>query len=171
MGITAKEAFAQRLVEAMLDAGFRSSRNAKSGADVGPLAKAANVTREMARRYTEGKAVPDVNKMKVIADWLNVRLAWLRDGEGAKRGESNLAQQPSAKYDVGEEALEVARVWSRLSDDIRYMLRDQIFMLALAERRFPWLRRGKPSGETYAQWERRQERAFSQLHQPERIKP
>lgn len=163
VAINAKQAFAARLVEAMLEAGFRSARNAKSGVDVGPLAKASKVTREMARRYTEGTAIPDANKMAVIADWLNVRVAWLRDGEGAMRNAAHTARQDSAAYGVGEDALEIARVWSRLSEDNRFLLRDMMFMLALAERRYPWLRRGRPGGETYDEWERRQQRAFEQI--------
>lgn len=147
----------------MLDAEHKSQRNAKSGVDVGPLAKAAKVTREMARRYTEGTAIPDLNKMKVVADWLNVRLAWLRDGEGQKRKEVATAgvQQTTASYT--DDARELALVWQALSTDTRTMVRDIVFILSLAERQFPWLRRGKPSGETYNEWERRQLRAFETM--------
>lgn len=168
MVTTAKEAFARRLVDAMLEHGYKSSRNAKSGVDVGPLAQKAGVSREMARRYTEGAAVPDLNKMSLIADWLAVRLAWLRDGEGPMRGgnSSLAAEQPRGNYEaVGEEAREVAVAWSRLSPDLRTTMRDIMFMLSLAERRFPWLRRGRPAGETYDEWERRQEQNFAAMSQ------
>lgn len=164
MAITAKEEFAKRLVEALLDHGHRSARNAKSGVDVGPLAKVAKVTREMARRYTEGSAIPDLNKMKLIAEWLGVRLAWLRDGEGAKHANGHVARQEPAAYALTDEAREIALAWARLSPDTRVMMRDILFMLSLAERRFPWLRRGRPGGETYDQWEERQERAFKQMN-------
>jgi transcriptional regulator with XRE-family HTH domain len=165
MGTNAKEQFAQRLIAAMLDVGHKSQRNAKSGVDVGPLAKVAKVTREMARRYTEGTATPDVNRMKLIADWLGVRLAWLRDGEGPQFAEGNTARQPGATYANGlsEEAREVALAWQKLAPDTRTTMRDVIFMLSLGERRFPWLRRGRPTGETYIEWERRQEQNFAAM--------
>ena len=167
MPLSAKEEFAARLVEALLDSGHRSSRNAKSGVDVGPLAKHIKVTREMARRYTEGRAVPDLNKMKLMAEWLGVRLPWLRDGDGPKherRTEVTAVAQQLASYDaLSNEAKEVAIAWSRLSPDTRVMMRDVMFMLSLAERRFPWLRRGRPEGETYDQWERRQEQNFTAM--------
>lgn len=167
---TAKEAFAARLVEAMLDCGYRSARSAKSGVDVAPLAQIATVTREMARRYTEGKAIPDPNKMQVIAAGLGVRIAWLRDGEGDKHDARRelVAAQPVAEYrTLSQEALQVALAWSKLSPDTRTTMRDVIFMLSLGEKRFPWLRRGRPEKETYAQWEARQLQNFqamSQLH-------
>ena len=169
MAKTAKEAFAERLVQAMLERGLRSSRNAKSGVDVAPLARAAQVTREMARRYTEGTAIPDLNKMSLIAQWLDVRLAWLRDGEGEKRVSARLAttaQEPAGEYGtLPNEALQVAIAWSKLSPDTRATMRDVLFMLSIGERRFPWLRRGRPEGETYDQWEHRQEQNFQAMSQ------
>jgi transcriptional regulator with XRE-family HTH domain len=153
----------------MLDHGHRSARNAKSGVDVGPLSKATKVTREMARRYTEGGAIPDVNKMQKMADWLGVRLAWLRDGEGSKRAEPLAAREDGGEYSVlGPEAREVAAAWAALSPDHRSVMRDLIFMLRLGERRFPWMLRGRPTSETYAEWERRQEDNFLVLSQLER---
>lgn len=169
MDVSAREAFSRRLIEAMLEIGLRSTRNAKSGVDVGPLAKTARVTREMARRYTEGTAIPDVNRMKMIAEWLGVRLAWLRDGEGEMRSPGLAVREPDpAGYGINGEAREVALAWQKLSPETRGVMRDVIFMLASGERRFPWLRRGRPVGETYAQWEHRQEQNFSAMVELER---
>jgi len=78
---SAKEEFAERLVNAMLRAGHVAKRGAKSGADAMELQKVAKVSYEMARRYLAGSALPDENKISVIADWLRVRRPWLRDGD------------------------------------------------------------------------------------------
>lgn len=43
---------------------------AASGVDVGALAKAAGTTYEMARRYSEGRAMPRHDKIERIAEWL-----------------------------------------------------------------------------------------------------
>lgn len=145
----------------MRDIGLRSTRNAKSGVDAGPLAAEIKVTREMARRYTEGTAIPDLNKMERIAAWLGVRLPWLRDGEGPKRVDAPHAAQTAGAYEpINAEAREIALAWSRLSPGHRDMMRDILYMLVLSERRFPWLLRGRPKSETYDQWERRQEQNF-----------
>lgn len=169
--MNAREAFASRLVQAMLENGYRSARNAKSGVDVGPLGKVAKVTREMARRYTEGTALPDPDKMQAIASWLGVRMAWLRDGEGSVRDEAAV-RQPRAEYVSSEalspEAREIALAWSRLSPHAKEMMRNLIFITALAERRYPWMLRGRPVSETYDQWEHRQEQNFQAMSQLER---
>lgn len=81
-----RKEFADRLVEAMKEAGHVARRGAKSGVDYYALAKMAGVTPEMARRYTLGTALPDPDRMLTIAKRLSVNLPWLRDGIGPKRG-------------------------------------------------------------------------------------
>lgn len=163
-----RKAFAARLVQAMLESGYKSARNAKSGVNVVPLSKAANVTREMARRYTEGTAIPDVKKMQTIADWLGVRLPWLRDGDGPMRTH-HMVGEPATHYEgLTEEGREVALVWQSLPPDLRETMRNVLYLLRLGVRRFPWLVRGRPRSETYAEWERRQEQNFLALSQLEK---
>lgn len=100
--------------------------------------------------------MPDVNRMKRIAEWLGVRLAWLRDDEGPKRQGERVEQTP-ARYDqLSEEAREVALAWSKLTPETAALMRDVIFMLSLGERKFPWLRRSPRQGESYQEWEQRQ---------------
>jgi transcriptional regulator with XRE-family HTH domain len=162
----AKKAFGERLAGAMLDRGYRSSRGARSGVDVNELRQRARVSREMARRYVEGEAVPDLERVVRIAEWLGVRVAWLLYGEGSRAAAGQAAAEPGAPHEeLTAEAREVGRVWSRLSADTRSVMREVLFLLALGEKRFPWLRRGRPSGETYDQWEKRQEQNFSALAQ------
>lgn len=81
-----RKAFSARLREAMLDEGHVARRGAASGVDVQSLKVVAGVTAEMARRYTIGEALPDPDRMVKIADWLGVRLPWLRDGTEPRRG-------------------------------------------------------------------------------------
>lgn len=164
MGITAKQAFARRLVEAMKDRGFESARNARSGVDVGPLARAAKVTREMARRYTEGSALPDANKMQVVADWLGVRIAWLRDGEGTKTDTMQIvAQEPDAPSYLPPEAIEIARVWLKMPPERREWFRDLMSLEAIVATHYPWLMFGRPRRESYDEYERRVERDILRL--------
>lgn len=79
------EKFANRLIEAMLEAGQHSQRKSKTGVTTLQLRKVAKVTNEMARRYTLGLAWPDNEKMARIARWLGVRRSWLQYNEGPKR--------------------------------------------------------------------------------------
>lgn len=163
---SASQGFARRLVEAMLDRGLSSARNAKSGVDVGPLAKAAKVTREMARRYTEGNAVPNLDKMHVIAEWLGVRLPWLRDGDDPKQLSAVLdtrhAAQPEAGY-LSEAAVEIARVFMKLPKERQEWFRDLMSLEAVVASQYAWLMIGRPQKESYDQYEKRVERDILRL--------
>lgn len=167
MAVSAKQAFAKRLVEAMIDAKLHSPRNAKSKVNVGPLAKAAGTTREMARRYVEGKALPDPNKLPSIARFLEVKLPWLRDGEGPKRaGEQVAGGQAQAAHDIAaepymsEEAREIAQIWSNLPDERRQWFRDLMVLEAVVSKHYPWLMFGRPKAESYREYEKRVEHDF-----------
>lgn len=154
-----KKAFAVRLVGVLKEQGMISARNAKSGVDVGPLAKTASVSREMARRYTDGTAVPDLNRMGRIATWLNVRLPWLRDGDGPKRdGEVAGVQEPGAPPYLSPDAIEIAQIWSKLSPARRAAHRNSMAIEAMIATHYPWLTFGNPESESYRDYERRVER-------------
>ena len=77
------EKFSQRLRELMRAKGHVSATS-KSGVDVAELARVAETSYEMARRYAEGIALPRPDKMKRIAAWLGVTpglLAWGQEAE------------------------------------------------------------------------------------------
>lgn len=162
---TARERFAARLREAMLDADYPAKKRAAHGVDVVPLMAVANVTREAARKYVTGKSLPDEERIVRIAEWLDVRLAWLRDGEGEKRdaperkpGDPHVAQE-SAVYSSAE-AAELAALVLRLPPERRAQFRDLLALAALAARE-PWLRMGQfDPGETFEEYERRIVRSY-----------
>lgn len=141
--------------------GHTSIRNARSGVDVGPLARAAGVSREMARRYPEG-VVPDLNKLEKIADWLGVRLAWLRDGEGPMRAAAHAADSAGAGY-MPDEAREIANIWLKLPAARRAAFRASMAMEAMLLTHYPWLTFGHPEGESYRDYERRVERDIMRI--------
>jgi len=167
MGLTAKQQFAARLVEAMRHRGYVSKRGASSGVDVGPLAKVAVVTREMARRYTDGTALPDPNKMQLIAGWLNVRMPWLRDGEGerdAPRAATALHESAHPAY-LTAAAEEIAMLWVQLPADRREWFREFLYQQTAMIKRYPWLVFGRPSSESYTDFERRAEQNYAAMVQ------
>lgn len=158
VALSAKQQFATRLVKAMRDGHYLSRRGAASGVDVGPLARIAGVSREMARRYTEGGALPDPNRMQLIADWLQVRIAWLRDNEGDMR--SAMREPQPTPYGLTAEAEEVARVWMSLPPQIQESMRALLYQQAVIAKKYPWLISGRPSSENYADFERRAEQNY-----------
>ncbi|MBY0545061.1 MAG: helix-turn-helix domain-containing protein [Gammaproteobacteria bacterium] len=74
------QAFAERLV-GLLQAKGLSSRNARGGVVLQPLAKIAGCSVQMARKYTLGLSLPDYLSLERIARWLEVSPAWLIYGE------------------------------------------------------------------------------------------
>jgi transcriptional regulator with XRE-family HTH domain len=100
---TEAKAFANRLVEVLLEKGFVAQR-AKSGVDVKELRTVAQVSHEMARRYAEGIAMPGADKIRAIANWLGVNVGWLRDGAGPKYQEGQERPAQAAASMAGAQA-------------------------------------------------------------------
>lgn len=88
--------FSQRLIQAMLDKGYHSSRRSASGVDAAPLAKTCGVSTEMARRYLVSGAMPDSEKLPVIANWLGVDFNWLVFGDEAAKPNKGYSAQSAA---------------------------------------------------------------------------
>jgi SOS-response transcriptional repressor LexA len=77
------EKFAERLIKAMADAGYCKMGHANTiKIDVKGLSSEANVSYEAARQWIDGASKPREDKLKKIANWLQVSAQWLRDGSG-----------------------------------------------------------------------------------------
>ena len=72
--------FSKRLVELMIRKGLASSRSA-AGVNFSQLAKAANCSNQMARKYTLGEALPDPDTIIKIATFLEASPGWLLFGD------------------------------------------------------------------------------------------
>jgi transcriptional regulator with XRE-family HTH domain len=116
------------------------------------------VTYEMARRYWEGIAKPREPKMRKLADLIGAKVAWLEYGE-ADAGE---ARERAAAYagtaQLNEEARELAMAFQLLTPVQREFYKGQIFRDAALGRVAPWLKAGRPAGDSYSRYERSMER-------------
>lgn len=74
------KAFANRLCHALKEKGH-ASRTAAAGVKVAPLAGACRCSKQMARKYALGEALPDATSVLLIAQWLEVSPGWLLFGE------------------------------------------------------------------------------------------
>lgn len=76
------------------------------------------------------------------------------------------ARQPQADYAVvGPQAREIAIAWSKLSPGMQEVFRELLFVHAFIEKKYPWLRKGKPKGAGYDNWERHQEQNMEAMIQ------
>lgn len=73
--------FARRLHEALDLAGFEQGR-----ARTGALSRAYGVSRETARKWLNGLALPELERMMSLAVDHNVSFEWLATGRGPVRG-------------------------------------------------------------------------------------
>lgn len=72
--------FSKRLLHLMQNKGYQSTRS-KAGVDVTKLASVADCSYQMARRYVLGEALPELEVIPRIAEWLDVSASWLMFGE------------------------------------------------------------------------------------------
>lgn len=90
--------FSNRLTDAMKSNGYTASRS-PSGICIQTLSKFAGASEQICRRYIRGDALPDYDKVKDIAQNLNVSAGWLLFGE------QNVAELQSQTKTVDEDLL------------------------------------------------------------------
>lgn len=109
------------------------------------------------------KAARGSRYLATIARICGVMPEWLETGKPPML-DPRRVEEPGAEYELlTEEARQVALAWMKLSPDAQGWMRDLMFLLATAERNYPWLRRGRPKGESYDAFERRMEDNFAAL--------
>jgi len=72
--------FAQRLVEVCED------MNLPARGRQTQLAKKFGVSQQAARKWLDGIAYPEIDKLVAMADWANINVNWLLQGVGPKHG-------------------------------------------------------------------------------------
>jgi hypothetical protein len=66
----------------------------------------------------------------------------------------NAAHQPAAIYrGLSEEALQIARAFDRMTPQTKDRVREHVFLQAVIDVSFPWLRSGKPVSANYEEFE------------------
>lgn len=143
-------------------------RRARGYAKLSQAALAARLgVKQQAVQYLESpkNKASGSKHTNAIAQACGVSADWLASGKGPAPDETRLeARQAAAPYGaLSPDAIAVAEAWMKLSTDTKSWTRDVVFMLAAAERKYPWLRRGRPKSETYDEFERRMEQNFSAL--------
>lgn len=91
-----------------------------------------------------------------IARACGVDVTWLSTGKGEMVPPQRLeAREGEAGYEsLSPEAREVAIAWSKLSPTMRDTFRELLYIHAVIDTQYPWLRRGRPKSGAYEDWER-----------------
>lgn len=61
------------------------------------------------------------------------------------------------------EALEIAHIFDRLEPQTQTLIREQIYIYSVIDRSYPWLRRGRPKGESYDSFEKRHQQNMAAM--------
>ncbi|SFK95838.1 helix-turn-helix domain-containing protein [Lysobacter sp. cf310] len=98
MSTTPHDEFARRLHQALDFSGF-----AKGRARTGALASYYGVSRETARKWLIGLALPELERMLSIAVQQHVSFEWLATGRGTIEGKSLSVRDQTTKYSDPDE--------------------------------------------------------------------
>lgn len=80
--------FANRLKEALINAGFNSNRST-SGVDIHKLTEITGYSSQICRKYLLGQALPEPAKLVEIAKALKVSPGWLLFGENSNKAKQD----------------------------------------------------------------------------------
>ena len=125
-----KKGFARRLAEALRRADLHEAGPSRIAREFNLRYHGDPVTTQAVRKWLGGLAVPSQDKMRVLAEWLDVAPQWLRFGEGA-REERNLTRQESSAYRADYPTL--PRKFDLLNDPHRKMVFEIVLALLRLE--------------------------------------
>ena len=126
------QGFAERLIDAMLEAGYgaRAGSWSRLPVEIEPLRREAQAkSLTTARKYLEGEALPRRHRLIRIAEWLNVNPEWLSSGFGPR----NASEQSAPREDLPAEALALARAWAALPRHYREPIRSWVIMASIVD--------------------------------------
>ncbi|SRR6266513_1012737 len=100
-----KEDFSRRLKEAMRKARVDAGGPTRFAREFNLRHHGEPVTAQTARKWLYGSALPTQDKLRTLAQWLEVSPQWLRYGE-AERSHTAVAKQDAVSYAVDSAWLE-----------------------------------------------------------------
>jgi len=123
--------FSKRLAAAMRAKGY-APRPSVLATQFNTRFRGPSVTFQTASRWLNGRAIPQPDKLTVLADWLRVDRGLLGFGEmEARRGTGRQVKEGTASYDIDE----LAEAIHALPAAHRQLVRDLVAALARAPSR------------------------------------
>ena len=114
--------FSDRLKGALAASGYSTSPTAVA-AEFNRRAEGAAVTVHGARKWLMGEAIPTQARIQILADWLNVRAAWLRYGDADN---TDFPVPPRSTVDIDAAELRILKDLRLLSESGRALARDLV---------------------------------------------
>lgn len=119
----------------------------------------ANMTQSAFSQFLKGRVPMRVTPVMKMAKLFGVPPRSIRNDLGDLVYETSLPDQALAAMEptlqpLTAESLEIARVFQEMTHQTQDFVRELLFHFAIIDKRYPWLRRGRPRSHTYAQFEK-----------------
>lgn len=125
-----KEAFAQRLKQALGAAGADDRSPTRLAREFNKRSKGASTSINAAHHWLRGYSIPTQDKIKTLASWLGVTPEWLRYGETDAPHIQYTAKEPAPT----ESDMELVRQFRLLSTGNRQVVRELLLAMLRVQR-------------------------------------
>ncbi|HEX2531177.1 MAG TPA: hypothetical protein VHK70_06855 [Burkholderiaceae bacterium] len=130
-----REDFSERLRQALQNAEYSAESPTQLAREFNIRFTGHPITVHAARKWLVGEAIPTQEKLRTLAQWLNVPTEWLRFGGDQRQGERRAsAGAPDAAVRFESEDLKLIADLQRLDKRSRLIAREMIRMLARMDR-------------------------------------
>jgi transcriptional regulator with XRE-family HTH domain len=123
--------FSRRLVAAMKQAGLRAISPTRLAIDFNLLHRGRPISTQAAHKWLNGMAIPAQDKLRTLAQWLQVSPAWLRYGTQEAAPVAHGVRQKLVAYQSLDD--ELLADFRRLSDGHRCAVRNLVAALLKLE--------------------------------------
>jgi len=96
--------------------------------------------------------LPNPEMLFKIADTFKVDARWLASGQGDMV--TAAAPEPAKAPTLPKEAQDIALAWLRLTPVRQHAIREWVFLESVLAEHYPWLLPGRPTGQSYADYEK-----------------
>lgn len=125
-----REEFSRRLKHALGKAGRGAYGATRLAQDFNDRYSGKSITHQAAQKWLNGEAIPAKDKLRTLAVWLGVSMAWLRDGEGKEADGVAVHDSATVVYRINVSERELVRRYRKLSDRQQQAVAEIITALA-----------------------------------------
>lgn len=125
-----REEFSRRLKHALRGAGMGTPGAIRLAQGFNERYSGQGITHQAAQKWLGGEAIPTQDKLRTLANWLGVSIAWLRDGEGKETGSGAAHDAAALAYRINVSEQELVRRYRKLSDRQQQAVAEIITALA-----------------------------------------
>jgi transcriptional regulator with XRE-family HTH domain len=130
-----REEFSKRLKHALGKAGRGTPGAIRLAQGFNDRYSGRGITHQAAQKWLSGEAIPTQDKLRTLAGWLNVSMAWLRDGEGKEAVSAAVHGAATLTYRINVSEQELLRRYRKLSDRQQQAVAEIITALASKDTR------------------------------------